>query len=215
MAKTGQGESSETTYVVVTGQTESSGMVTTSSGVSVAVAVAVAVAAASWKSVAVATASGGSVLVTAASGDSAVVVTNSGGSVAVTAASGEVCMAQTLKIVPAITGRAADGGRTTEATRIESVEDARMPAAHTDISGGSAKLEASLKCLGITLVASDVTEKLETSGNTGVVSMTADSSVMSMMAGDSGVAATWTNINGGSATLDASLVQWLAGRLIK
>lgn len=53
---------------------------------------------------------------------------------------------------------------------LESAEATGMPNARTDISGGSAKLEASLKRLGITLVASDAT--CITPRNTGVASMT-------------------------------------------
>ncbi len=87
-------------------------------------------------------------------------------------------------------GRAEDlhgstgGLESTEAVRLENDEGVRMPATHTDISGGSAKLEANLKHLGIALVASDL--MFLTPGNIGVVSI-----VASLMAGDSGVAALW------------------------
>lgn len=63
---------------------------------------------------------------------------------------------------------------------LESAEATGMPNARTDISGGSAKLEASLKRLGITLVASDAT--CITPRNTGVASMTTGDSAESMRA---------------------------------
>lgn len=78
-------------------------------------------------------------------------------------------MAQTDKTVTAITGRAVEGGRTSEITRLESAEATKMPAARTDIGSGSATLDISLKCLWNTWVSSNAT--FTTIGNTGVASV--------------------------------------------
>lgn len=63
-----------------------------------------------------------------------------------------------------------------------------MPAAHTDVSGGSAKLEASLKHSWKALLFPDAT--LMMTGNSGMSSMVAeDNGVTFMMGGGSGMAA--------------------------
>lgn len=100
-------------------------------------------------------------------------------------------MAQTHKMANAITERAAEGGITglesTEVARLESAE-LGMLATHTDISGGSAKLKASLKCFWNAWVSSNATFMMAM--NTGVAFvMDEGCEVTSMRSGGSGVAA--------------------------
>lgn len=88
----------------------------------------------------------------AATSERAVAVGASGGA-------GEVCAAKTQKMVVAITGSTGNGGRTSKTTGLGSTGSTElgttghgcvgttglgMPATHTDISGGSATLDASL-----------------------------------------------------------------------
>lgn len=74
-------------------------------------------------------------------------------------------------------------------SRLESTEAAELgDASRTNISGGSAKLEASLQCLWSTWVSSDATFMMI--GNTGVASVLAEvCGVTSMMAGGFGMEA--------------------------
>lgn len=78
----------------------------------------------------------------------------------------------------------------------------RMPAARADISGCSATLEISLKCLGPAVVASGVGDM--TTVNSGVAAMMCgDSGVAAMTAEDSGVAAAMTAEDSVVATMTA------------
>lgn len=69
-------------------------------------------------------------------------------------------------MVTAITGRAAEGGKTSAITRLESAEAAElgMLPARTDISGGQAKLETSLRHLWNAWVSSEASVTM--TGNT-------------------------------------------------
>ncbi|RXN02209.1 multidrug resistance 1-like protein [Labeo rohita] len=70
-----------------------------------------------------------------------------------------------------------------------------MPAAFTDLNGGSAKLEASLKCPEKALLSPNAT--LLMTGNSGLVSMTTgNSGVSSMVAEDLGVAFKTARVSG-------------------
>ncbi|ROL41030.1 hypothetical protein DPX16_22873 [Anabarilius grahami] len=111
---------------------------------------------------------------------------------------GEQYAAQTHRMAAAVTGSTIDRGTTSETPILDTT--AEPSAARTDVSGVSAKLEASLQCLGTALMASCVT--IMTTGNSGVAYMTADDSeVLSVAAGDSGVAAILTEDSGVVAML--------------
>lgn len=56
----------------------------------------------------------------------------------------ELCLAQTHEIATTITGGAEEGGRTFEITGLDSAETTGMPAACTNISGGSPTMDISL-----------------------------------------------------------------------
>ncbi len=94
------------------------------------------------------------------------------------------CTAQTHNIATAMTGSTADRGTT---SIISTVEGLGMPAALTDLNGGSAKLKASLKRPEKALLSPNTT--LLMTGNSGLTSMTTGNSGVSPMAAeDFGVA---------------------------
>ncbi len=94
------------------------------------------------------------------------------------------CTAQTRNIATAMTGSTAGRGTTSKTSTAEGLG---MPAALTDLNGGSAKLEASFKRPEKALLSPNTT--LRMTGNSGLTSMTTgNSGVSSMVAEDLGVA---------------------------